>query len=338
MNIKIEKVQKICLIPTRNNESHIERCLLSASLWADYIIVCDQMSTDSTREICEKFSKVTLIDNNTVEYNESHRQKLLINAARKIEGQRLLITLDADEVFTPNVLHSAEWQKMLDVNPGTIIKFQWANFRPDFKTMWLGYHFPWGYMDDGIEHTENKTIHSGRIPLPIGNNVFEMNEVKVIHFQFTDWAKMQSKHRYYQCYELTTFPNKSAVDMFRQYHHMLAIPEENIVPIPRDWIDEYKAFGINITLNYPERFNWFEEQVVNFIEIHHASKFKKIYIWDIDWVEKAKFYGKSNFLIYKDPRNLKDIIIQWWLLNTQNKLKYRRYRRADRFIKFILKY
>ena len=53
----IDELKIICLIPTRNNESHIERCLMSASLWADHIIVCDQMSTDKTRSVCEKFLK-----------------------------------------------------------------------------------------------------------------------------------------------------------------------------------------------------------------------------------------------------------------------------------------
>lgn len=337
MEIKND-VKLVCLIPTRNNESHIERCLQSASLWADYIIVCDQMSTDATRFICRKFSKVLLIDNNTIEYNESHRQKLLINEARKIDGLKVLIALDADEMFTPNVLSSNEWKQMLSLKPGTIIKFQWANFRPDFKTMWLGYHFPWGYVDDGYEHTETKTIHSGRIPLPENHEIFEMNEVKVIHFQFTDWEKMQSKHRYYQCYETINFPKKSAYEVFRQYHHMLAIPNDNIISIPEEWISEYRQQGIDITVNYPEKSNWFEEQVLSFIDSYSAKRFKKLYIWDIDWVEKAREYGIEKVALYRDPRSLKDKLIQKWLYTTQNKLHIKNIRRIDRLIQRITRY
>ena len=329
------EIIKICLIPTRNNEGHIERCLKAASLWADKIVVCDQMSTDETRAICAKFSKVILIDNNTIEYNESHRQKLLINEARKIEGQRLLISLDADEMFTPNVLKSNEWERMLKVKPGTIIKFQWANFRSDFKTMWLGYHFPWGYMDDGYEHNENKSIHSGRIPLPEGHDIITMNDVKVIHFQFTDWKKMQSKHRYYQCYELINSPDKNAVDIFRQYHHMLAVPQENIIPIPHEWINEYKKYFIDITINYPESNNWFEEQVVNFLDKYGTDTFKKLNIWDVDWVKIALNRGKYFPEKFKDPRSFKDKFIQMWLIKTQNKLDKRFFRRVDRVLKKI---
>ena len=101
-------IKVICMIPTRNNADILERCLKSASLWADFIIVCDQMSLDGTREIAKNFPKVKIIDNPTEEYNESLRQKLLINEARKIEGQRLLFAFDADEIFSPNVLNSNE--------------------------------------------------------------------------------------------------------------------------------------------------------------------------------------------------------------------------------------
>lgn len=331
-------INVICLIPTRNNASLIGRCLQSASLWADCIIVCDQMSTDGTRDIAQQFPKVRLIDNDTVEYNESVRQKLLITEARKIQGKRLLITLDADEIFTPNVLTSSEWHTILTTKPGTILKFQWANFSPDLKTMWLGYHFPWGYMDDGFEHNESKTIHSGRIPIPEDHDIIEINDIKVIHFQFTDWEKMQSKHRYYQCFELIQTPNKNAVDLFRQYHHMLAIPKELIIPIPQKWVDEYMIFDIDILKVEYEKYNWFEEQVVEFIEKYGANKFRKINIWDVNWIEIAKKYGKINTIKFKDPRSLKDKLIQKWMFHTQNKLDHLSYRRIDRLIRNIIKY
>jgi hypothetical protein len=316
----------------------MDRCLKSASLWADVIIVCDQMSTDGTREIASKYPKVRLIDNPTVEYSESHRQKLLINEARKIEGQRLLITLDADEIFTPNVLTSPEWQTILGSKPGTIFKFQWANFAPGLRNMWLGYHFPWGYMDDGCDQNESKVMHNGRIPIPPSHDIIELNQIKVIHFQFVDWAKMQSKHRYYQCLETITYPGKSAVDIFRSYHHMLAVTKEQMIAIPDEWFKDYERLGIDISSVYCETMNWFEEQGLKMIEQNGAARFRKLNIWDIDWAEKAKQWGRSDFSIYKDPRSRMDKYIQSWLLKTQAKLHLRKYRRIDRLIKLVFKY
>ncbi len=328
----------ICLTPVRNEAWILDNFLKTASLWADVIIIADQMSTDGSREIALKYPKVKLIDNNSAAFNEPERQKLLINEARKIEGQRLIITLDADEIFSPEIFHSVEWRNVLNAAPGTIIKFQWANLLPGFKKMWYGYYFPWGYMDDGAEHNETNKIHTGRIPLPEGHPVIEIQDFKVMHFQYTNWERMESKHRWYQCYERIMFPEKSAVEIFREYHHMLAIPKKNIIPVPQDWIDEYKKSQIDITVNYPDFFDWFEEQIVNFIEKYGVATFKKIRIWDINWVDKAKFYGKEHPEKYKDPRSLKDKFIQYWLLKTQNKQDKRNFRRIDHFLKKVLKY
>jgi len=328
----------ICLTPVRNNACVLERFLLSASLWADHILICDQMSTDTSREIACRFPKVRLIDNQTEEYNEKERAKLLIDEARRIQGPRLMIALDADEIFTPNVLTSTEWQTMITSEPGTVFKFQWANFCPDLKSMWLGNHFPWGYMDDGQEHISPNKMHVTRIPLPPNQKALVLNEIKVIHFQFTDWKNMLSKQRWYQCLETINNPNKSAVDIFRQYHHMFAITESQIIPIPEAWIKEYSSFGIDIlSVNYQEA-SWFESQTLNLIKEHGAGTFRKLDIWDINWVKQAKIIDNSNWKMYKDPRNIFDKWIQRWLLKTQAKLDKRKNRRVDRFLKSILNY
>ncbi len=332
------KVTIICLIPTRNNASLLFRCLQSASLWADYIIICDQMSTDGTREIALSFPKVKLIDNPLEEYNESVRQKLLINEARKIEGQRLFIALDADEIFTPNILYSSEWKTILNAKPGTIFKFQWANFGPNSSYMWLGYHFPWGYMDDGYEHEENKPIHSGRIPIPLTHDIIQLNQIKVIHFQFVDWQKMLIKHCYYQCQEVIFSPKKSAIDLYRTYHHMDTLNNSQFIPIPQDWIIEYNKLGIDITSLYLESISWFEEQCLILIEKYGAVFFRKLDIWGINWKENAKKWNRPNLQIFEDPRSKIDKQIHKWLAKTQTKLHKRFYRRMDRLIKLIFKY
>lgn len=328
----------ICLTPVRNEAWVLDRFLKAASLWADYIIIADQMSTDGSREIAKSYPKVILIDNPSETFNEPERQKLLIDEARKIEGPRLLITLDADEMFTPNVLTSIEWQTLIISKAGTIFNFQWANFASDMQSMWYGYYFPWGYMDDGCEHKGDNKIHSGRIPLPPSHDVVDINQIKVIHFQYTNWTRMQSKHRFYQCFETINFPKRSAVDIFRQYHHMLAIPKKQIIPIPNEWIEEYNQLGVDLTFVNYETKNWFEIQVLNLIELYGAKAFKKFNIWDVNWEGIAKLWGKTNIDVFKDPRSMLDKWIQNWLLETQGKLDNRKYRRIDRLIKFIFRY
>jgi hypothetical protein len=328
----------ICLTPVRNEAWILDRFLKAACLWADHVIIADQMSTDGSRDIAKKYPKVILIDNPTVNYNESERQKLLIDEARKIKGPRLLITLDADEVFTPNITNSPEWQTILTQPPGTIIKFQWANLLPDLKNMWLADFFPWGYMDDGSEHNDKEKLHSCRIPLPLEHDIVTVNQIKVIHFQYTDWIKMQSKHRWYQCYERITFPAKSTADIFRMYHHMYAIPQSQIILIPNEWIQDYNRIGIDITSVYHETVLWWDEKILEYIEEYGANYFRKLYIWDIDWKSKAKLFGKEKTEIFRDPRRIIDRIIQKWLIKTQANHKKYFFSKVDSIIRFVFRY
>lgn len=49
-----------CLTPVKNEACILERFLYAASLWADHIIVADQMSTDESREIAKKIQRLYL--------------------------------------------------------------------------------------------------------------------------------------------------------------------------------------------------------------------------------------------------------------------------------------
>jgi hypothetical protein len=333
-----EKPTVICLTPVRNEGWILDRFLKAASLWADYIIIADQMSTDGSRDIAKSFPKVRLIDNSSEVYDEQARQKLLIDEARKINGPRLLITLDADEIFTPNVLTTPEWQTVLTSKPGTLFKFQWANLRPDMKNMWLASYFPWGYMDDGCEHTSNDKIHSSRIPLPSSHDTIILNQIKVIHFQFTDWERMESKHRWYQCFETIQFPKKKAIDIFRMYHHMHAIPQNQIVPIPMEWINGYNQLGIDITSVCNKAINWFDEKTIEMIGQYGATEFRKLNIWDVNWAMKSNHYEKINSEALKDPRSKFDKIILKWLIRTQKKQHNFVIRFTDKLLKIIFRY
>ncbi len=328
----------ICLTPVKNEAWILDNFLKSASLWADYIIIADQMSTDGSREIAQKYPKVILIDNNSETFNEPERQKILINEARKIKGQRLLITLDADEMFSPEIFHSLEWKKVLNSAPGTIIKFQWANLLPDLKKMWYGYYFPWGYMDDGVEHTGENKIHSARIPLSENHPIIEVKDFKVIHYQYVNWERMKSKHRYYQCLEVLNYPQKSTLDIFRQYHHMLAIPDEEFVQTPTTWFSGYEKREINISAFQNEKNYWFDENVLNFLEKYGPNTFKELNIWDKDWRETARYYKKQNLEVFRDPRTIVDKLIQMWLLKTQKNHNNRIVRKIDKLIKKFLSY
>ena len=319
------KPKLICLTPIKNESWILEKFLKCASLWADYIIVADQNSDDNSREIAAKFPKVHIL-NNPNQFDEGERQTLLIREARKIEGPKLLIALDADEVLTPNFLSESFREKLLPLKPGTIIKSKFINLTPDFKHYWEStFNLPWGFMDDGSMHTENK-IHNFRFPITDSSQFFILDEIKVMHFQYTDWERMESKHRWYQCCERINNPKKSAIEIYRGYHHMYSISQDEMHDIPDFWFKEYKKMGINIDVINKDSEYYCDKTVLDYFNTYGTEFFKKEAIWDINWVEKANYYKYKNSEKFRDPRGKFQKHIHVWLKKTQadyNKLSVR---------------
>ena len=316
----------ICLTPVRNEAWILDRFLKCASLWADHIIIADQSSSDGSREIASSYSKVTLLENLSVDFNEPEFRSMLLEAARLIPGQRLLISIDADEALTSNFLHSAEWETVLHSSPGTLIKFQWANLRPDLRSYWTppGSCHSWGFMDDGSEYVTSK-IHGRRLPEPDDSPSIVLNDIKVLHYQYTDWQRMQSKHRWYQCWERLNQSERRATQIYRQYHHMYAIPQSEIHPLPKEWISGYEQQGIDMTSIRRESVYRWDKEVLDLFDKHGSETFRKEAIWDFNWADASKklnFDNSSNNL--DDPRNFLERSIHSWLRASQpdhNKLQ-----------------
>lgn len=307
----------ICLTPTKNEAWILERFLQAASLWADHIVVADQQSTDETREIATRFPKVTLIDNPEARYSEVSRQRLLIDAARTIAPQSLLIALDADEFLTANFQTSHEWRQATAAPPGTVLKFRWVNIRPDLCQYWLSpAEHPWGFMDDGREHT-GREIHNTRVPAPPDARTIVLREVRVLHYQYADWARMQSKHRWYQCWERTRYPEKRAVDIYRLYHHMDHIPPRMLHPLPAEWTSGYLERGVDLSSFPASDTYWWDREVIQMFVQHGAPRFRKEAIWDFDWTAAARhIYGDTAQTI-SDPRGRFDKLMHRFLRATQ---------------------
>lgn len=325
----------VCITPVRNEAWILDRFLKCATLWADHIIIADQHSNDGSMDIAREYSNVILVDN-PFGFDERKRQKLLFDAARKIPGQRLLLSLDADEILTPNFPASPEWKDMLDAKPGTLIWFRIANIRPDMRTYWTpDYDTVMGFMDDDREFPESawRLIHGPRIPTSFGDPSLVMGDVRVMHFQYTDWKRMQSKHRWYQCWERINDTKRSAITIYRMYHHMYAVRPESVERIPEDWLEEYRTQGIELTCTSKDADYYWDREVLGFFDRYGTSYFSKERIWDIDWVQKAKEYGCDNIEKYRDPRSTTEKLIQYWLVRTQRWSRNPTVRLADSVLK-----
>ncbi len=308
---EMRKPTVVCLAPVKNEAWALEYYLATASLWADVIIVADQQSDDGTRAIVDRCPKARLIENTSPAFNESSRQDLLIDAARSISGPRVLIALDADEILSANVLTDPEWQTAMAAPPGTVITFTRAEIWPDGESYWLMdcSRFHLGFVDDGSAH-HGQDIHGLRIPHPVNANTVDLTAIHVLHYQYADWERMRSKHRWYQCWECLNHPERHVVDVFRQYHHMFSVGPADRRPIPREWVEAYEERGIDRTTVFSAGLYYWDFQVLELLRRHGAAYFKRVAIWDVDWRDIATRGGLAgDDVSYGDPRSLVERVV-----------------------------
>ncbi len=321
----------VVLTPIRNEAWILERFLRCAELWADHIVIADQNSDDGSREIARSHPKVMLIDNPSPGYDEGARQNLLLEAARTIPGPRVLFALDADEMMTANWIGSTTWDALREAGPGTVLRLGWANVLPGAHSCWLpDYDSVFGYVDDGAAH-QGSQIHSQRLPVSEDAPVIRPETVKVLHYQYADWRRMKSKQRWYQCWERLRVPGKRSIQLYRQYHHMDAIPPERIRALPPAWLDAYEALGIDMrTVPEMPLYPW-DEEVIDWIVTHGARRFRQLDIWDVDWSAVAERSGRQvEPDLVRDPRGPMTRLIHRWLAATQARAETSHIRLAQR--------
>jgi hypothetical protein len=317
MNVPADVCRRICVTPVRNEAWIIDRFLAAAKAWATDVIVADQRSTDGTLQRLQGADGVTTVTNDSVGYDERHRQELLLTHARRVPGRRILIGLDADEALSANFATSDEWRRLETVEPGTILRFRWVNVLPGFERAWIPPEpTAFGFVDDGSPH-DGRRIHSPRVPQPANAPVLDLQDVVVLHFQYVAWDRMASKQRWYQVWEHLHHSQKGALQIFRQYRHMYGSwqPSE-IHPVRDEWFAGYRKRGIDFRSLAGEPTPWWDFEVLRLLQEHGKERFRKIDIWDRDWTAVAALAG-ANGCDLSDPRSAFERVAHRLLKATQ---------------------
>jgi glycosyltransferase involved in cell wall biosynthesis len=322
----------ICLTPVKDEQPILGRFLDSAAVWADHIIVLDQCSTDGSREVAAAHPKVRLLLNDDPTYDESARQRTLLEAAREIPGRRVLVALDADEALSANVLRSRAWHDALRAPPGTTLHLRWASLLPGLERAWISpEQIAFGFVDDGRAHA-GPQIHSGRLPARADQPRLELEDVRVLHYQFAAWERNKSKQRWYQCWEWLHEPGKRPIQIYRQYHRLDALPDSEVQAVDPEWLCAYEAAGLDMTALPPAEpwYRW-DEEVLDWIIEHGPHTFERLNIWDPDYADLAQRLGKpANGVRLDDPRGWSTRLIHLWLAHTQGGAGRRSIRLAQR--------
>lgn len=323
----------VCMTPVRNEAWCLDVFLQCTSSWADHIIILDQHSTDGSREIACNYPKVKLIENYSNSYDEADRQKLMIEEARKIEGAKILVALDADDVFSANFKETEDWQQILESQPGDVFGFQWANLLPDKKSFFpSSFYFPWLFNDDGITEHKNhiKWMHSMRIPYPAKSDAdyYHIKDFRVLHFSWLNKKRFESKNRFYQCLVTIKEPELNFITIYRSYH----ASKMDVFPINPTWIQNYNGEQDNFIdhLDLDEKIFWFDTEVLNHFKTYGFEQFRYLNIWDTDWIEKMKTH-----LVIKDPRSCWIKLIHGYLRISTGYTNAITIRIIDKILKFL---
>jgi hypothetical protein len=308
---------RICVTPTRNESWILKPFLTAAKCWADHVIVADQASTDGTLELLQATPGVDVILNDSPRFDELHRQRLLLHRARMISGKRVLLALDADEALSANCLNSKEWEAIGAAPAGTILRFRWVNILPGFQQAWIPPERSlFGFVDDESNHFGTR-IHNPRLPCPQGAPVLDLEEIMVLHFQYVAWERMLSKQRWYMAWEHASHREKSALDIFREYHHMSGSWNEcEIHPIDPSWLADYERLGIDYRSIKSEPLTWWDQEIVKMLREHGPHFFRKLAIWNHDWNAVAAAMGQTEVSL-ADPRSHFETMVHRLLTLTQ---------------------
>lgn len=276
----------VVLTPVKNEDWILDSFLKVTSLFADHIIIADQNSTDNTKVLAAQYPKVTYILNSSNNYDEEHRQILLIEKARElVPGKKLLIAIDADEIITGDSIDSKEWKIICAQKPGTQVYFKKPDALPGLKKIYdYSNFFLLGFLDDGRKH-EGTKFHSPRVPN--SDLRYDSKYIKFLHLALARDKEYNARQRLYMILENVNQTDSLRL-RYRKYSRYIQhlLREEIISPLPNSW---KKNAGKDIIFGgfVTKESNNFNLQIIEKFNMYGSKKFWMEDIWYVDYDDIA---------------------------------------------------
>jgi hypothetical protein len=277
----------IALMPVKNEGWILRDSLTNLSEFCDHIIIGDQMSTDDSREIYKEFPKVLVIDNDQKFHSNNIRWRLL-DEARKIPGEHILVLLDADEILPAEIL-----KQNLDIirtaPAGSVIQCPWLNlwkqadeYRSDgyWKDLTKNIFF----IDDRkSDYVRESTLNDHTDRTPQVATYIKTDKLPVLHLEFLFWKKAQIKQAWYRCSELINKPEeaKKINNRYKDTKEADAIKTSPLKPECKEVFQTSQtAYKIESDWRYEEMLSWFNKYGIEFFEpldIWHVEELYKMF-------------------------------------------------------------
>lgn len=316
-----------CLTCTRNYGWCTRAFLEANTRWADYVVVVDQMSTDGTREMAAEYSNVILIDDNNKTYSETRRSLLLLDYARSIPGDKILVALAIDEVFPANFQTTKDWQRVIQSKPGDVFCINWANivsggkqFFKEKGDMFRIFH------DDGLTSfdNQNKDMHTHCLPYPNNGTDYVIEDFPILHFGHYNVQWNYVKNKYYQMVDYDK-NHRSIMTLARFYADKKYCNHNRVLhDIQKEWLfDDFDLIGLVDVSAKPTLC----EDMQNFITQNGIEHYQHLNIWQ---PQILKYLGVN------DPRKWYDKLLHWYIDITQPISRNILIRAIDKALKYLM--
>jgi glycosyltransferase involved in cell wall biosynthesis len=298
-------MKTIVLLPVKNEAWILESSLKNFSTFADHIIIADQHSTDDSIDIYKRFPKVSVINNDELGHGNRVRWSLL-DEARKIDGNNLIICIDADEMISRDAV---EYIKSISEKATEPIAFQFSwiqlwktisKYRVD--GVWKDNKKTIAFIDDRkVDYARNFVINDHTSRIPQIDNIVSVERYPLLHFQYVAFEQNQIKQSWYRCSEFMRGLPAKKINLKYSVTNESSLTE--LKDTPGEWFSGLTTEFISIkqsdTWYFKEILAWFNEKGVEFFEpldIWHSKDLRDIFIQETGRDPKIQEYSKILIL------------------------------------------
>jgi hypothetical protein len=277
----------ILCCPTKNELHNLSRLVHAWRLYADHVVIADQMSTDGSREYLSQFQNVKVIDNLNTVFSETDRIQLLVDGARSISESAIILFLDADETLSSNVSTSLEWKSFQNAPAGTTGYFTWVQLWGSVRryiargSVGNPVHSSFAFIDDGRPLDGTGVMHGPRgLGMAHPERRFYFNDVVNMHFFLTNKEVYRKKQNWYKCYWLKD-GKYFHINRNHSVYDKIGLEHTDLSPV--DWYLEYERNGIDLFSTSSSELLWYDVDVLRYMNLLGERRLWLLDIWNQDW-------------------------------------------------------
>ncbi len=297
----------------RNEAWVLDAFLSAASLWADMIVIADQMSTDGSREIYKRYPKVHVIDNDRPNMHQAASRRLVLNESRRLlngNNNAVLFALDADEILEGDFMHSEAWNKILHSKPNDCFEWSWMNLLPGDATHYkVPSPYYWAvHVSEQVWEGQfpDINIHEWRLPFPSPiDNEIVLENFYSLHFGPYNIKRLENKSRFYQVNSMEDKGQRyNVINIYRQYHN---ITQAEQYVVPEDAYVSYHRNGLDVLslLDLDDDGAHYTREMKAYFTKNGTQKYAMLDIWDVEWCQRNGIDIPNRTVIQK--------IVMWYL-------------------------